>query len=514
MKRIIVFLLAVVMAFSVFACAKNEGNKPATTSPNATTPDETTPGTTTPGATTEITTEMQVTVKNPDKPDLEVMTFGGTKYRVSTMEAYTNMEVFADETSANIRDQAIWERNSYVEETYDVKIVPVIAAYDGDVLSHVNSVLDYIYSGDDLYDTIMATAHSSGMLIVLGVIQNWNNFKYNDFSKYYWMSDINEKFEIADTLYTAVGDMCITILARTYGLYYNRTKGDALFVDDGKTTITEEVLEKIENMEWTLDYFTELVSGVYSDIDYEVGPSAGDFYGYTSDALCSLDNWQFAFDIPMLAKSEKKTLECVFDTEKTSEMVDKLASLYRENQGSYITDTAAVGTFSAGKALFYNGTMLECILTFKNMEDNYLILPEPLWDESQEKYMTGAQDTYSVISVPITCKNTDMVSYITEVLNYESRNRVFPVYYEETLQKQYARDPITIEMLDIIMEGRNFDLGTMFNREMDCLPLTIRHCVGHYKESFKTVWDGRSFGVTEGVKFVVGKYKLNNKNPK
>ena len=145
MKRIIVFLLAVVMAFSVFACAKNEGNKPATTSPNATTPDETTPGTTTPGATTEITTEMQVTVKNPDKPDLEVMTFGGTKYRVSTMEAYTNMEVFADEASANICDQSIWERNAYVEETYDVKIVPVTTAYDGDVLSHVNSVLDYIY---------------------------------------------------------------------------------------------------------------------------------------------------------------------------------------------------------------------------------------------------------------------------------------------------------------------------------------------------------------------------------
>ena len=508
MKKVLLLLLAAVMLFSIFACTKNEGNKPATTDPDVTTPGTTTPGTTTPGTTVPGTTvSPDITVNNPDKPDLELMTFNGKKLRISSAPDQISLEVFADETAVNIRDQAVWERNAKIEELYDVKISPVSTG-DGSLRGQVTTMSNWIISGDDFYDLALSYAHTTGPLLVLGYLQNWNNFKYTDFSKFYWMNDVNDVFTVNDAIYTPVGEMCISVLTNTFAVFYNRTKGDQLFVDDGMTTITEAVIEKIGDMEWTMDYFMNIIADIYSDIDYEAGPSDGDFYGYAADILCELDIWQFAFDIPMVKKDAKQYLKCVFNTEKTNEMVDKLMTLYWETPGSYISSSGITATFVKGRSLFFTTRLAECFGAFKEMEDNYLILPYPLWDENQEKYMTGAMDNYNVLSVPISTPNVDMVSYLAEVLNYETRETVFPVYYEESLQKQYSRDPLTIEMLEIIMNGRNFDIATMFHTETGGLPLAIRHCVGYDKMSFAEKYAEKGDTFEHGLKTVVNKYKL------
>ena len=210
----------------------------------------------------------------------------------------------------------------------------------------------------------------------------------------------------------------------------------------------------------------------------------------------------------MLEKDEKKYLKCVINTEKTNEMVDKLISLYWESNGTYVDNDVCDKMFIEGRALFRPAVFQSCMYMYANMEDNYLVLPYPLWDDDQEKYMTGAMDNYNVLSVPISTPNIDMVSYLVEILNYESRESLFPVYYEESLQKQYSRDPITIEMLEIIMDGRNFDLGTLFHIETGGLPLAIRHCVGYDKRSFADYYAEKGETIEHGVKNVVNKYKL------
>ena len=155
MKKVLLLLLAAVMLFSIFACTKNEGNKPATTDPDVTTPGTPPPGTTTPGTTVPGTTvSPDITVNNPDKPDLELMTFNGKKLRISSAPDQISLEVFADETAVNIRDQAVWERNAKIEELYDVKISPVSTG-DGSLRGQVTTMSDWIISGDDFYDSFL-----------------------------------------------------------------------------------------------------------------------------------------------------------------------------------------------------------------------------------------------------------------------------------------------------------------------------------------------------------------------
>ena len=504
MKKLLVFILALVMLFSVFACTKNEGKKPADT----TVPGTTTPGETTPGVTTTPEPEITIELEN-ETPDLPQMTFDGKKLRIAATAGNASVEVFADETAINIREQALWVRNEKIKDQYNVKIEAYTMS-PSTVTAHVESLLENILSGDDIFDLALTTAHSTGLFITSGYLVNWLNMKYNDFSKLYWRSDINEKFTFDDALFTAVGDMCISVLTNTYAMFYNRTKGDQMFVADGVTTITEEVFEKIDDMAWTFDYFVELVSEIYSDLDYVSGPSDGDFYGFGSSMLCALDNWQFAFDIPMIEADKRKVFKLVFNTEKAIEMTDKLMDLYWETNGTLAGETTSAAFFG-GRVLFLPDTLNMAIGYFKNMEDDYTILPMPMWDEDQEMYLTGSQDSYNLITVPTTCRNLDMVSYIVEVLNYESRETLYPVYYEESLKKQAARDPETVEMLNIVVAGCNFDLGTMFSQATEGLPLHVRYAVSQQK-SFKELYDSSGNAYDFGIKDVAGKYRKNKNN--
>ena len=485
MKKIIIMLLAIVMVFSVFACTKSGGNKQETNPPVVTDP----------------TNEY-----NPESLDLPEMAFGGISYRVSTRQNALDYEVFADETATDIRQQALYERNALVQDTYDVVIEPVICS-DTTLRGHVNLIMDEIFAEEDSFDVAMTYAAATGSLVVGGYVVNWLNLEYNDFANNYWINDVNKNLILDDAIYAAVGDMSITTLLNTYGMFYNRTEGDKIKMDDG-STMTEAVFAAVKNEDWTFDYFNSIVSDVYDDIDDTPGKSEDDFYGFTAEALTNLDIWQFAFDIPMIVHDETEGLKSVFNTEKTSIAVDMLNELYWENNGSNIVNTCT-RKFVAGNALFLTTWFQNCFSTLKDMEEHYSIVPYPLFDENQEKYMAGAMDNYNCITIPFTCTELEMVSYITEVLNYESRRTLYPVYYEESLQKQYARDPETIEMIDIIMDGRTFDLGTIFTSSMNGISMMIRSAVASKTNDFAQYYGEREEAVNLGIQNILEMYELN-----
>ncbi len=81
-----------------------------------------------------------------------------------------------------------------------------------------------------------------------------------------------------------------------------------------------------------------------------------------------------------------------------------------------------------------------------------------------------------------------MVSVVTEALNYESGERVFPVFYEESLRKQYTRDPEPIEMLEILTDGRTFNLATIF---VTILAMCFREAVQDKTGDFLHYYDER-----------------------
>lgn len=457
-----------------------------------------------PGADTEINTaelsEMEKRALMED--DLPEKDFGGAPFRISTKRG-TMYEIDEEEETGDIIEDALYARNRRIEERFNIEIVPVITEA-GDGNTHVNDVRQSIMAADDAFDLSATYVFTSGPLVTDGCFLNWLNMPYNDLSKPWWIGGVNEKFRVGDAIYAATGDMCVSTLKLTYGVFYNRTRG-------ADYDLNESIYDDIRAGKWTIDKFIEITRDVYTDVNGDGTRDGGDFYGFTAEKATNLDIYTFAFDIPMVTTDEDGMPELVINTPKTIEAVEKVNKLYWDGTGSYIPDDymEPIHMFRNGNALFTTTYLTNAFSTFRDMTDDYSILPYPKWDEAQEKYMTGAMDNYSVLGIPVTVTDVEMASLITEALNIESYKTLFPTYYEQALQSKYARDAESIEMIDILMAGRNFDFCTLFSSTISGIPFMVRELVASKSTAFASKYQSKEKAALKAIEQIVKAYEDN-----
>ncbi|MBQ7301058.1 MAG: hypothetical protein IJW77_14595 [Clostridia bacterium] len=434
--------------------------------------------------------------------DLPEKDFGGADFRISTKRG-TMYEIDEEEETGDIIEDALYARNRRIEERFNVKIVPVITEA-GDGNTHVNEVRQSIMAADDAFDLSATYVFTSGPLVTDGCFLNWLNMPYNDLSKPWWIGGVNEKFRVGDAIYAATGDMCVSTLKLTYGVFYNRTRGADYDLND-------TIYDEIRAGKWTIDRFIEITRDAYTDVNGDGTRDGGDFYGFTAEKATNLDVYTFAFDIPIIEADEEGIPQLVYNTPKTIEAVEKVNKLYWDGVGAYIPDdySEPVNMFRSGNALFTTTYLTQAFSTFRDMTDDYSILPYPKWDESQEKYMTGAMDNYSVLGIPVTVSDLEMASLITESLNIESYKTLFPTYYEQALQSKYARDAESIEMIDILMQGRNFDFCTLFASTIPGMPWLFRELVASKSTSFASKYSASEKGALKAIEKIVKAYEDN-----
>ena len=472
MKKLIAILLILATLFTVMACADNgKGGK------NETTPEST-----------------------EDEYPLEIKDFGGAPYRVSMMSADAYKEFYIMEDSETSTDSALYKRNVKVQDLYNVSITPVIVGAEG-LFGHTNAIVNSILSDNDEFDLVTSFAFAAGPLIMNTCLYDLKAQDNIDLDASYWLKEVNDQFVIEDHLYTAVGDTSVYALLYTYAMMFNKTKADA----EG---ITAEVFDKIDNNKWTIDYFNNLVSGLYDDIDDESGKTYEDFYGFRANTLTDLDTFNFAFDITMLDTSgtDGELIKFVYGGERLAKAVDKINDLYWENTGTNIGGDH-IDCFVRGKAMFSTILLNDCFTTLKGMEDDYIVLPYPMLDEEQDGYRTGMMDNYYVMGIPISTPDADMASLITEAMNYEAEKTMYPVYFDEALKSKYVRDERTIKMLDLLLEGRTADFGTLLQNNLDNISVWFRWMVQSKDRDSKTYVDNYRESITAKIEAVIDKYR-------
>ncbi|MHB1153011.1 MAG: hypothetical protein ACYCWE_18270 [Eubacteriales bacterium] len=190
------------------------------------------------------------------------------------------------------------------------------------------------------------------------------------------------------------------------------------------------------------------------------------------------------------------------------EIINKL---YWDGNGSYIpTDYGEpITVFKESGAMFTTTWLGNAFSTFRDMEDDYGILPYPKFDDNQEIYMTRAMDNYSVLGIPITAQNLEFISIITEALNAESYKSLFPVYYTQALQNKFARDVESIEMIDLLMAGRTFDFCTLFSANIPGMPWLFRSLVASKSTDFASQYAKSEKGAISGLNKVISTYEAN-----
>jgi hypothetical protein len=484
-KKALILLLTVIITVTAVSCQNTAGNTDVTSAENLTAP--------------ETTSEADERKSISD--DLPERDFEGEMFRISTKSG-TLYEIYTEEEDGEILNDALYQRNRVVEERFNVEITPLITNAD-DGNTHVEFVKKTILASDDAFDLAATYVFTTGPIITEGLYVNWLTMTYNDFSKPWWINGINEKFQVSNAIYAAVGDMCLSALKLTYGVFYNKKIGENQGIDD--------VYQTVRDGDWTIEYFIALIKNVYNDVNGDGLRDGGDLYGFTAETATNLDVYTFAFNIPIIARNEEGIPELVFNSDKTIKAVEIINRLYWDGTGSYIPSDYGepITVFKNGGAMFTTTWLGNAFSTFRDMDDDYGILPYPKFDDSQQIYMTGAMDNYSVLGIPITAVNHEMISIITEALNAESYKSLFPVYYEQALQNKYARDTESIEMLNLLMAGRNFDFCTLFSSNITGMPWLFRSLVAGKNNDFASNYAKSEQAALAGLKKVLEAYEAN-----
>lgn len=443
MKRTLSIIILAAMLAGLASCGDTRSDSPDTTAPDA-------------GSTTapEETTDPRYAVKEnlPDKKydDYSVRIL----MRNSTSPDWIG-DMFSDEETGEVIGDAIYNRNATVSERFGVKFELIRSSNNNYETDGVSSIL----AGEDAYDIIVPHARAAFKYAEQSLCLDWNeDLTYVDLDKPWWDQDARKSFEINGKLFTMVGDISYLALAQTDCMLFNKTLFDRY---------NEEYLyQKVLDNEWTFDEFSRLVKLCSDDLngDGKYEPDK-DLFGYATYVWVGPIQALTTGGGRIVTANADGKLELTINSERNIGIYDDYFKLlgtdncYMElnrDEKKSIYDCRKL--FSEGRALFLDGSLND-ISYLRDMKDDFGIVPAPKYDASCEKYYTNVDSGTNLFIVPITNSDAERTSIILEALCAEGYRTVIPAYYEVALQKKYTRDDLSVQMLDIIKDGRVFDIG-------------------------------------------------------
>lgn len=415
---------------------------------------------------TDTTTESQTedTALKADLPDVDL---GGYAFRVYTRDTdHHTKEVYAEELTGEVVNDAVYTRNARVEDQYNVVLEAVEVTEDPES-TMMNEFSRIVMAGEDAFDVALMHTVNAGSTAIQGVAYNWNDVPYVDFTKPWWNTVLAEELEYNDMLFLAVSDYCISAIDYTWTFVYNRD----LARDNG----IEGLYTTVEEGKWDFDTFRSLCEQVKVDMNGDGKMDYDDQYGFTTHYNSAVCNWSFAFDIRYVARDESGEPYVLPQSDKMMTAVEKLYGLFFEDgstlycndsvvkaMGYSSHDAAVSGFFKEGKSLFA-ALRIYVIDELRDMESDFGIIPFPKFDVDQDGYYTHVDGHAPLMILPKTLQNPENAGLVMEALAFESNQSVVPAVYEIVLQSKYARDEASSRMLDLILNGRVYTFGYMYD---------------------------------------------------
>lgn len=439
--KILCLTIALIMVFATFAAC---GDNAETTAPQVTN--------------TESETGRD-SVKDTVPADLNFDGETVTFFVRDDQELWKN-EMDVEKTTNDTLYDAIYYRNSAVEDRLGITINQIGQAGSYAVSDAWNSTLRNAVltkSGD--YDASAIYASTGSALAVEGLYYNVLDLPHINLEQPWWNDSIVEEVTLFDTLYYLAGDICITQIANGICVFYNKD----LFTEFYQAQ-NINLFDVVNKGEWTIDYMNDLVSGAWIDTNSDGIINDGDTVGFSAEASISADGGMDAW-IPAMGISLTKMVdgypELTFYDEHTVSAYEKLQNLYKNNVGT-IKESASATKFTVGNQLFTTGT-LNSGASFRDMQDDYGVLPLPKYDTEQDDYYTTFYNAASLIVVLSTCNRTELVGATLELMAAEAYKQVTPAYFEICLQGKYSDAPEDAEIYDRIINSFVYSFGFCYS---------------------------------------------------
>jgi hypothetical protein len=401
-------------------------------------------------------------------PDLPEKDYGGYEFKVYQRGPNVNASdrdwiercIYAEAENGDRINDAVYRRNMVIEARYNIKIVPIDGSggiYNDQIKKDFEKS---VLAGDQLFDMAMSGVYDSSLLATQGYLINLYEMPYIDLEKPWWDVPVNETLKIQNKLYFGMSCMGISDKDDSFCILFNK--------EVARDTGIENPYQLVRDNKWTFDTFMAIARTAAADLngDGVMGPE--DRYGYSGfdaeawnlfiasgERIARIDN----AGVPYFTMINERSVQVydaiytIFTEEnfmlKTSGILDLHEETYRllvQNQ------------------VLFAGSAMTVVQKARAMEQDFGMLPYPKFDAAQDKHYTicGLWGP-TAVTVPVTNQELERTGIIIEAMVAEGMNTIFPAYYDINLVTKGLRDEDSKEMLDIIMAGRSYDIGMLYD---------------------------------------------------
>lgn len=442
--------------------------------------------------------------------------YNGDTFTVASGDKFA-YEVYAEEDTTDILEEAVYKRNRALEDRFNVKIEHDKQIND----TENNAMIPYFQgaynSGDGIFDIAMVYVYRAGALVTDAMCydqREWVPYvmdALNNGSEW-WSKDINDAFTVQGHQYASVSDYCITAISLTYAMVFNKQIDDNDNISTGLNY--ESMYDIVHKGDWTIDLFRTIVKDRFEDVkENDTHDAKEDKFGFVTCGSTAIDQFAAAFNINYINNNGELTPELLTFSDRVVSAYDALYDLFHgPGKGTVIAGEGGtwsvdmISAFTEGRAFIVTMPLMRLSEdAVHEMDDDYGILPYPKLTESQSQYYSGTVDNYSVICIPAyhPLERIDMVGTMIEALSAETHNSVEEPYYDLIVTHNSTRDEASIPMIEIIMNGRLYDFATLHYSRLNYdhpttgvsegLGLLFRNAlVAHETQDIKSVWDAIS----------------------
>ena len=458
MKKVITLLLALCMVICMFAACQPSEQKPGESTPA--------PGESTPASGESTPAEDEVNVyEEIGLPD--GLNYGNNEFTIVHWNSY-QPEFFVSEEDQNgdpIND-AIYKRNLYTEDLLGIEFSYIENEDMGNSESQMGmwcEKLKNIMSDPSTpVDLFAAYSRVLSSATVRGLNQDVSIYENLDLTKEWWPSAIIDELSIDGKLFIITGELSTNVLHNMYAMFYNKTMAEAYGLPD--------MVELVENNEWTIDKMIEVTSIGYQDMTAD-GKSLDDQFGITFSWWCADALIQGA-DFKILESDKSGDSYVKITDDFYSETFDSFISkLGNWAKGTSVFDDSnysgdAANAFVEGRSIFHINTV-SFGFTLQETDIDYAIITVPLRDKDQTTgYRTCLANSYTNYGMVRGCRDGERAAAVLATLGYYGHELTTPAIFDVTFKGKFSKDPAMMDMFDTIRNGVCFDMGLLYMREL------------------------------------------------
>lgn len=383
---------------------------------------------------------------SPAIPELEVRNLGGKEINILIRSEWSYEFMIDEETGDTVSD-AIYQRNSAIEDNYSCKLNFI--DFKGDWSNHdsfTNIIHNSVLAGDGAHDFIAGYQAVLTMNILNGDLMNLYDVPNLQLDAPWWTQEGIESLTYNGRCFEVGGDIAVSLLEGINCMFFNKAMAEDYSIPD--------LYELVKNGQWTHDKQAEIIKDIYQDLNGNDSKDNDDRFGFVT-VNTFIRPYVVAYDTPTISTAG----EVIWNNEHTVAVLEKLVDFFAEPDAIFTSDkTSAEKIFSDGRALLMN-TTLGASSRLRAMNDDFGIIPYPMFDESQESYYTTTSNEVSMICVPLTAPDPELSGLIIEAMCRKSTDTVAKAFYETALKGKYARDEESLNMIELIRSSLTFDFG-------------------------------------------------------